>query len=65
MTTPPDDSFVARHRWPIMFASAIVAVVILVLAYRFTAPEPAQTTSASGQRLAESDVLQVGALPVT
>lgn len=48
-----------------MLSSAVVAVVILVLAYRLTAPEPTQTTSARGQRIPESNVLQVGALPVT
>jgi hypothetical protein len=37
-------------------AIAVVMVVVLVVAYRLTAP---------GDRLVETDVLQVGALPVT
>ncbi|HKA58580.1 MAG TPA: hypothetical protein VKD28_08185 [Gemmatimonadales bacterium] len=37
-------------------AIAVVTVLVLVLAYRFTTP---------GKRPIEPDVLQVGALPVT
>ncbi len=46
-------------------AAAVATILLLVLAYRLTAPSSTQTTTESGERIAESDVLQVGALPVT
>lgn len=63
MTTEPANGFPRRHRWAIVPAAAITAIVLLVLVYRATVPRsdhPAPTTQTS-----DSEVLRVGALPVT
>jgi ADP-ribosylglycohydrolase len=57
--------FTHRHPWAIAAGAAVAAVVLLVVLYRATTPRSAQTTTASGDRIPESEVLQVGALPVT
>lgn len=57
--------FRTRYRWRIILASVLTAVVLLVLGYRLTAPESQQVRDAAGARVAESEVLRVGALPVT
>lgn len=54
-----------RRRWAFALSAVLAAVVLLVLVYRLSAPKNTQTTTASGERIPESDVLQVGALPVT
>ena len=57
-------SEVSQNRWRRVMALAIpvLIVVVLVLLYRFSAPRP---RAAASDRPAESDVLRVGALPVT
>lgn len=57
--------FLARRRVALIVGGGVAAVVLAVVAYRMTAPTSAQRTSVSGDRIPESDVLQVGALPVT
>lgn len=57
--------FNRQYRWAIVVGLSVATVVLLVLVYRATAPRSAQTTAPSGDRIAESEVLQVGALPVT
>ncbi|MEX2153280.1 MAG: hypothetical protein WD825_08065 [Gemmatimonadaceae bacterium] len=59
------NGFTQRHRWAIAAGTAIAAVVLLVVVYKASAPRSAPTTTASGDRIPESEVLQVGALPVT
>lgn len=59
------DPFTVRHRRTIAIVSPIAAVVLSVLFYNVTAPRSVQTAAASGTKLRESDLLQVGALPVT
>lgn len=65
MSTESRNGFTARYRWAIALSAALAAVVLLVLVYRLTAPKTAQTTTPSGERIPEREVLQVGALPVT
>ena len=55
----------AGPRWALTIAGALGTVVLLWLVYRVTTPRADQTTTAAGKRIADSDVLQVGALPVT
>lgn len=59
------NSFTARYRWAIGLCAALASVAVLVLVYRLSTPKTTQTTTASGQRIADSEVLKVGALPVT
>lgn len=61
MTTPPNSS--KPPRWALALTLPVLAVVALFVAYRVTAPERASAgpTGAS----APTEVLQVGALPVT
>jgi len=65
MPTESRNGFAARHRWTIGVSTAFATVLVLVLIYRVSAPKTGQTTTASGKRIPDSDVLQVGALPVT
>lgn len=64
MTTESRNGFASRYSWAIALSTALAAVVLLVLIYRLTAPTP-RTITGSGDRIPESDVLRVGALPVT
>ena len=64
MTTESRNGFTSRYSWAIALSTALAAVVLLVFVYRLTAPTP-QTITGSGDRIPESDVLRVGALPVT
>ncbi len=57
--------FNRRFRWAIALGLPVAAIALLVLIYSATAPRSAQTTARGGERTSESDVLQVGALPVT
>jgi hypothetical protein len=59
------DRFATRNRLAIGVVAAVALIAMLVLAYRLTAPDSTQTTTSSGERIPESDVLRVGALPVT
>jgi hypothetical protein len=59
------DPFTVRYRRSIALATPVVAVILSVLFYYVTMPKSAQTASASGEKIADSDLLQVGALPVT
>ena len=54
-----------QRRWPGAMALVlpVLAVIVLVLAYRYTAP--GRRANVPSDRPVESDVLQVGALPVT
>jgi hypothetical protein len=61
----PNSPFPQRYRRAIALAAPIVIIVVLVLVYRASAPKPLQTTNAAGGRIPASEVLQVGALPVT
>ena len=64
----PDESrngLSAGPRWALTIAGAVATVVLLLLVYRLTAPKANQSTTAGGKRIPDSDVLQVGALPVT
>lgn len=63
MTTEPADGFTRRYRWAIVPAAAVTAIVLLVLVYRATVPRSDQ--SAPSTQTSESEVLRVGALPVT
>lgn len=65
MATSSGNGFSKRHGWALALGAAVAAILILVLVYRITAPRSGQTTTASGEPVPESDVLQVGALPVT
>jgi hypothetical protein len=65
MPTVFRNRFTARYRWVIGLCGAIATVAVLVLIYRLTAPRTTQTTTASGQQIPESEILKVGALPVT
>ena len=63
MTTEPDTGITRRSRWTIIPAAAVTAIVLLVVVYRATVPrsdQPAPSTQSS-----DSEVLRVGALPVT
>ena len=62
---PPRNGLSAGPRWALTIAGALATVVLLLLVYRLTAPRGDQTTTAAGKRIPDSDVLQVGALPVT
>ena len=55
----------AGPRWALALSGALATVVLLLLVYRLTTPRADQTTTAAGKRIPDSDVLQVGALPVT
>jgi hypothetical protein len=57
--------FTAPQRWVIGLGTALAVVALLVLVYRATTPRSTQGTTAGGDRIPESEVLQVGALPVT
>jgi hypothetical protein len=59
-----DQTSPRRFRLAALLALPIVAVAILVLAYRYTAPR-AERSDSSGAASVEGDVLKVGALPVT
>lgn len=61
----PGNSFIRRHGPAIALGVSVAAIALLVLVYRTTAPRSVQDTTASGDRVSESEVLQVGALPVT
>jgi len=65
MATEFRDRFFARYRWAITLCTSVATVVLAVVVYRVTAPKSVQLIGASGERLPVSDVLQVGALPVT
>ena len=67
MTTesPPRNGFAHRHRGAIGLATSVGTVVVLVLVYKATTPRSIQDTTATGERIAESEVLQVGAWPAT
>jgi hypothetical protein len=64
MSTESRSGLSAGPRWALAISGALAAIVLLVFVYRLTAPKADQTT-AGGKRIADSDVLQVGALPVT
>lgn len=57
--------FDRRYRWAITLGFAAATIVTLLLVYRATAPRSAQTSAPGGNRISDSEVLQVGALPVT
>jgi len=57
--------FAARHRWSVGLLSTVAALVVLILVYRLTTPKTSQMGLAPGQGIPDSDVLKVGALPVT
>lgn len=59
------DGFAARYRWAIVLFASLATVVLLVIAYRLTAPGTDESPTDRGERGSERDVLQVGALPVT
>jgi hypothetical protein len=59
------DPFTVRHRRLIALLTPVAAVLLSVLFYYVTMPRSAQTASATGEQLKESELLQVGALPVT
>lgn len=59
------DPFTVRHRRSIALVTPVAAVVLSVVFYNVTMPKSAQTASATGEKIAESELLQVGALPVT
>lgn len=61
----PDNGFIHRHGPAVTFGVSVAAIALLVLIYRTTTPRSVQDTTASGDRVSESEVLQVGALPVT
>ena len=65
MSSEMPNRFATRNRFAIGVVAAVALIAMLVLAYRLTAPDSSQTTTSSGQPIAESDVLRVGALPVT
>jgi hypothetical protein len=65
MATEFRDPFTVRYRRSIALATPVVAVILSVLFYYVTMPRSAQTASASGDQISESQLLQVGALPVT
>jgi hypothetical protein len=65
MPTESRNGLSAGPRWALTIAGALATVVLLLLVYRLTTPRSDQTTTAGGKRIADSDVLQVGALPVT
>jgi hypothetical protein len=58
------NGFTRRYRWAIALATAVATIVVLVMVYRGTAPTSRGKT-ATGDPVPGSDVLQVGALPVT
>lgn len=61
MTTSPN--FPKSPRRALALALPVLAVVVLVVAYRATAPNRATGGATGGS--ASTEVLQVGALPVT
>ena len=63
MTTEPANSSSRRHRWAIVPAVAVTAIVLLVLVYRATVPRSDQSVPST--QTSEGEVLRVGALPVT
>lgn len=65
MATESRNRVTARYGWAIALAAALAAVMLLVLVYRATEPKTAQTVAPNGESIPESDVLRVGALPVT
>ena len=65
MATESRNWFTGRYRWAMALSLPLAAIVLLVFLYRVTAPKPTQTTTESGGRIAEGDILRVGALPVT
>lgn len=64
MTTHSTNGAFRRYRWMIVPAAALAGILLLIVVYRLTTPGTG-ATSASGERMPEGDVLQVGALPVT
>lgn len=65
MSTESGNRFTTPQRWVLGVGLSLAVVAALVLVYKATAPRSAQTTSASGNKIPEDDVLRVGALPVT
>ena len=63
MTTEPANGFLRRYRWAIVPAAAVTAIALLVLVYRATMPRSDQAVPST--QASESEVLRVGALPVT
>ena len=62
MPAESSNGFTARHRLVLAIAAALATVMLLVMVYKLTAPKP---TAVGGARVAEGDLLRVGALPVT
>lgn len=65
MATEFRDPFTVRHRRSIALGTPVAAVILSVLFYNVTMPKSAQSADESGRQLAASELLQVGALPVT
>jgi hypothetical protein len=65
MATESGNGFTHRYRFAIALGGSVAVIALLVLAYQATAPQSAENTTGSGNRISESEVLQVGALPVT
>jgi hypothetical protein len=65
MSTEPGKRFTTSQRGVIGVAASLAVIAALVLVYKGTAPSPGGGTAAGGTPASESDVLQVGALPVT
>lgn len=65
MSTEFREPFTVRHRRLIALFTPVAAVILSVLFYNVTMPRSAQTANASGEQMAASELLQVGALPVT
>ena len=65
MATEFREPFTVRYRRAIALATPVVSVVLSVLFYYVTMPKSVQSADSSGRDVPESQLLQVGALPVT
>ena len=65
MTIEGREPFTVRHRRTIALSTPVLSVILSVLFYQVTMPRSAQSADSEGRDLKESQLLQVGALPVT
>lgn len=59
------EALMARYRWPLILAGVIAGVLTTVLLYNVSTPKAEMVGGVAVKDLPESQILRVGALPVT